>query len=1071
MTTLVNKPSWTKRTLRSVRRLAWLTLGAVALGFGGWRMANEYVNEQIRIRARELLAQRYPGLRVEIRAARREPGTGIELSGITIREPGSEGYSELIDIDRALVRCDAGLESIGTRPTVPESILIQRPRVRIARRANGEWNIARLIAASDRPWGGGGVPPITIEGGAVEFVERASSSSAPIELREVNVSIGGRENAVRREQSASAEVVWEGTCIGEGFPRASFRGQWNPETGDWALDGRLDGLQVAPELAARLPESWVGRLEPIAALRGRSDVSFRAGVRGGESSYSIRGSLRDGWLSDAALPYALTDLNADFTFDASGLRIENATGRSGAAEFELDLIREGFAASSPLVLRARTRQFPLDGRLPLLLTPSLRTLWERFAPSGTADVTLALTFDGARFRSDARITCRDLAFTYEKFPYRVHGAAGTFTLRHGELAIDLRIPTGGRTTSLRGMLAVVGEKPTGWIEIETDGSVPMDDELIAALPDRTEDFLRTLHPQGMLDLFGRFERAEGDTKFHHRLELRVHGGSMRYDGFPYPLDKIEGLIHVADDRCWFDELTGRNGSGHIVARGDWDPGSTDSRHLKLELRCADIPLEESLRGALRDDARQFWTRLQPQGTVDHVEVRLGYDRARRDLDVEVTGQKWPPTQNIEGRSITMRPIAFPYKLDNVTGSFHYHDGVVSMRDVRAEHSTVRLRKLAGRCASRPEGGWNVRFDEFDVEHLILDSDFLGAFPRRLGQALGRLHFRGTVNARGAMEFSGTSTGGLDAAGWNIDVDTEDGQLDCGAVVEHIRGGARLDGRLEEGWPVCGGEMRIDSLVFRGLHVTRIRGPLRIEPDGITLGAWARAETNRVGLPRSVTARALDGDLTVDARFSLSGDGRFDLLTRLADADLGEAAASTAVATAPVSGKLFADLRLAGQAGIPESWRGAGTARLLDADIYQLPLMVAMLKLLNVRPPDTTAFTQGDTQFRVEGDRVHFDRIGLQGDAISLIGNGRMNHLQRQLDLDFYSVVGREDAQLPLFRPLFKQAARSVLLIKVTGPLNQPNVTPHPFPELNETLQQLFPETSKDGILGGGGGSP
>jgi hypothetical protein len=69
-----------------------------------------------------------------------------------------------------------------------------------------------------------------------------------------------------------------------------------------------------------------------------------------------------------------------------------------------------------------------------------------------------------------------------------------------------------------------------------------------------------------------------------------------------------------------------------------------------------------------------------------------------------------------------------------------------------------------------------------------------------------------------------------------------------------------------------------------------------------------------------------------------------------------------------------------------------------------------------------------------------------------------------LNLDFYAVVGREEAQLPLFRPLFQQAARNVLSIKVKGTLNEPLVTPQAFPELNETLQELFPETARDASL-------
>jgi hypothetical protein len=202
---------------------------------------------------------------------------------------------------------------------------------------------------------------------------------------------------------------------------------------------------------------------------------------------------------------------------------------------------------------------------------------------------------------------------------------------------------------------------------------------------------------------------------------------------------------------------------------------------------------------------------------------------------------------------------------------------------------------------------------------------------------------------------------------------------------------------------------------------------------------------------------------LDGWLGVADDHRFDLLAHLSEADLARMASESSIAMARISGKAFANLRLAGQIGAAHSWRGSGSIRLFEADIYQLPLMVALLKLLKIQPPDATAFTQSDMEFRVEGDRLYFDRIALQGDAVSLIGNGDMD-LQRNMKLDFGAVVGREDAQLPWLRPFALGAARSVLGIQVTGPLHQPLVTARPFPELNETLQQLFSEGMGDPTL-------
>jgi len=69
--------------------------------------------------------------------------------------------------------------------------------------------------------------------------------------------------------------------------------------------------------------------------------------------------------------------------------------------------------------------------------------------------------------------------------------------------------------------------------------------------------------------------------------------------------------------------------------------------------------------------------------------------------------------------------------------------------------------------------------------------------------------------------------------------------------------------------------------------------------------------------------------------------------------------------------------------------------------------------------------------------------------------------QRQIDLKFYPLVGREERQLPIFRPLLGQTGQELMLIEVTGTIDQPEITRTPFPRLDARLQQLFPELVRD----------
>jgi hypothetical protein len=121
-------------------------------------------------------------------------------------------------------------------------------------------------------------------------------------------------------------------------------------------------------------------------------------------------------------------------------------------------------------------------------------------------------------------------------------------------------------------------------------------------------------------------------------------------------------------------------------------------------------------------------------------------------------------------------------------------------------------------------------------------------------------------------------------------------------------------------------------------------------------------------------------------------------------------------------------------------------------------MLALLKLLSIRPPDRTAFTSSNIDFRIQGEHLYFDRIDFHGDVISLKGHGEMN-LDRQIDMKFYTLVGRREWEPPALRALLQQAAQQILLIHATGTLDQPHLTREPLPMVRETLDQLFPEVA------------
>jgi hypothetical protein len=541
------------------------------------------------------------------------------------------------------------------------------------------------------------------------------------------------------------------------------------------------------------------------------------------------------------------------------------------------------------------------------------------------------------------------------------------------------------------------------------------------------------------------------------MRIQLFNCTMDYTKFPYPLGMIRGTL-LWDDRGWvFQNLSGRNDSGYVECEGSWRPTTDGGSLLTLNFVGMDVPLEDELREALHPGARLLWNQLRPRGTIDDLRINLRYASARRELSLELEGKKWKRRRNDAGRSISVQPTWFPYRLDDVAGTIHYVNGHVQLKDISAVHNDTEI-SLRGSCHLQNGVAWSVHLDEVIADHLHLDRDLMAALPAEIGGAASRLNLRGDISMQGSLDLAGRVGDPYSTtAAWDVTWDVENGSLQCGPCAEHIHGDVRLTGTRDQRGFHSRGELNVDSLVYRGVQVTQIRGPMLLDSHRVVFGAEAERDVPDRA-PRAVTADVIGGALSLDAAVSFDEDVPFVLEARLERGDLAELARGANLKNKNIHGRANAVVSLSGNRYGWPSWRGNGAIRLYEADIYEIPVMLALLKLLTIRRPDTTAFTSSEIDFRLQGGHVYLDPINFNGDAISLRGRGEMN-LDRQVRLTFYTLVGRRELNLPALKTLLQQASQQLLLIYVTGTLDRPHLTSEPLPMLGETLDQIFPEAA------------
>jgi hypothetical protein len=135
--------------------------------------------------------------------------------------------------------------------------------------------------------------------------------------------------------------------------------------------------------------------------------------------------------------------------------------------------------------------------------------------------------------------------------------------------------------------------------------------------------------------------------------------------------------------------------------------------------------------------------------------------------------------------------------------------------------------------------------------------------------------------------------------------------------------------------------------------------------------------------------------------------------------------------------------------------GHGTVDVPNGQMYNLPLLLDLIKVLGLRPPDRTAFEEAHAAFSIRGPRLKLNRLDLDGNAISLSGQGEMKLDGTDMQLDFYAVWGRIKQLLPpIFRDIPPAVGQQLLKIKMRGSVSDPKITKEPVPALVEPMEKL-----------------
>ncbi len=1053
------------------------------IGAVGWLLFQQTVQSQLRSVLQSKIAQQLSGTGLNIRIGHAQfiDHQGLRLGQVELSLTNDDlaaPTGSTFSVAELFVHVDSTLSELVTAGKLPpvDVIELRRAKLSLIRSNNGLWDFAPVINKL-RQLQPAGDPPRSVQlvDCEIQLIDMSMPQQPPVVLSGIQVTLEEGLYQGRKQWQAT------GTFRTRAISKIGIEAFVDTERQRWLARLSAEDAQLSNRMMGRLPESARGLLAETRTLEGRID--FLASAEGDFHlqelpRFQLEGSVAGFSLDDARLPMAVFRTSAKFLVNNHGLSLTDVQGELEDGRFRFNYRQAGLLEREQWHCSgfATGLYFSSASRAASWLPEYGTKLCQDFSPEGSGNVKFVLSHDGQQLRRQITGQLTDMAFSFIKLPYRVEHCVGTVNWIDDRCDFEINTQLDQQAAQMTGFVDNIGQGATYQVDLDVPGTIPIDQKLLDAVDAQPKlaNVVRAFRPLGRVGGSGRIEKRIANGEVTRDLTIRLANCAVRHEAFDYPISNIQGTVKVQDDHYTFQDLQGGNSSGKVGCHGTWDP----FKGLDLRFLCQAVPLNDQLRYALKPEIQGIWNGFRPRGTLDLLKVDMTLPPGKQ-LDLQVEAVLKESSDDPEANYVSIYPVWFPYQLNHLTGKVRIGDGRITLTGMRGKHHKTWV--ACHGSGHYSEQSWSVGLRNLLVSSLKADEDLLTAVPRSLAIPLAHLRYQGLANVAGEITLAGTKTltpnnsRAANAAGpigasrtsmaWNIMVNMNQADMQIGLPLENVYGSVQLSGIYDGESVRCDGQLDVDSLTLYGTQITNVAGPFRIENDQVTAGKLVPLITSelapdhgsaaaQVASAKSVTGVLHGGSLTMDARMLTRNENPFYLECKLIDACLGTTCRELGPGLKDIEGRSNGHLRLQGTSEGTYTLRGEGNVQLSDAKIYELPVVLALLKILNVGQVNRTAFDTGKIDFAIEGDTINLQKMEFNGDAISLIGNGLMS-FDRDIDLNFYSVVGRNRLNIPLISDLYKASSQRVLWIKVDGKLDNPQTHRNVLPGVNDSLKQLL----------------
>ena len=573
------------------------------------------------------------------------------------------------------------------------------------------------------------------------------------------------------------------------------------------------------------------------------------------------------------------------------------------------------------------------------------------------------------------------------------------------------------------------------------------------------------------------------------------------------------------DELILDGFTGIHAGSTVWLNGTKRtlPGTLD-RKLVFHVGGNTCPADEDLKSALAAlKLSDVWTSFSPRGNITFAADVEILDRrptpARPDFDPPFhPASDLKLTFNFFGPTVT--PSFFPYEITELAGWLEYKNGRVDLAHFAGRHGESRLKLSAGEVRFYPEGVVWANLGGLELKPFVPDSALLKAFPGKLRSAIEDIQLKGPseltvkhlvvltpaassvppepsplvplnpIGARPAPHVVARAQSPVAFAPpqmlpsflpltalpaptkpdpviyWDAELKLAGASIETGVPWEDLFGAVACRGRYEGTHiGLVRGNVFLDRGTIAKQPFSDVQGQVRSipqQPDPAALGKFLPSELEFTGVAGTLFHGAVGGE----ARVVLTEPVRYEVWLTATDVQLEELARHHRIAAdADLKGIAQAQVRLYNRQD-PKTglWalEGLGKIDVPTGRMYNLPVMLDLVKVLKLQAPDKTAFEEAHATFHLHGDRIKVDQLDLIGKAICVGGSGEIDISGEYVKFEIYT-LGSEILARLVNTPVGDVSAflsRSLFKIKMTRENGVMKYKPEPVPAITEPIKAI-----------------